>query len=440
MRRYSKVFLIALLVFASLFVATAVARASDDSGGDGGGIIGDASGSGGDCAFTGTGTVDEVVERLQNTCTSGTVDVYQNFGPSDSGEENVCTYGLVGTYDCATNSFSEWGDWENDYGGAVFVDAPCNFNNTRYHSCEINKWTGKLVCGFWKWNLAVQAGLPCATLDIEPYPVTLVRWPTYLRFSGAGSSSASARIDFVGRGTAKHPLPGDQKNIRLVLSVHPLAPQMQVYLPRAGYYQGDGEHCTEVQTFTLPLQNSISPPRTVICWNVPSHPAAGAGPLAGTIPGMDELASDFPLFVGWARVPYMAEWHVYYDEWDVVKKTCEAGPRYDKDGNPVYECATSGSTWKNGHWVKIYDWKGHTKGGVIDPAAVEGMPQSLLADLNHDGRPDGFWSYSVRIRRMDETWNVHNPVYHREWPCRSHVYFAVREGQTQSIYYPNTSP
>ena len=426
MRQYRKLFLVISLLFALLFTGTVVAKADWET---------EASGSGGGCIIT-----SQTVEEIQETplvCT-GTVAVFQNMGEAE--EEGKCYFGYTFDYDCET------GDITAARSGTGFDNAytiaDCNTgDDSGYNSCEINKWTGQFVCGFWKWNLYVQAGLPCATLDIEPYPVTLVRWPTYLRFSGAGSSSASAHLDFVGRGTEDDPMPGDQRDIRLVLTVKPLAPQMQVHLPRAGYYQGDGQHCPEAQNFALPLQNSSSPPRTAICWNVPSHPAAGAGPLAGNVLGMDELASDFPLFDGWARVPYMAGWQATYEEWDVVERNCELGPaRWDEDGHPVYECKTPGSTWKNGHWVNIYDWKRHSEGGVIDPAVVEDFPQSLLADLNGDGRPDGFWSYNVRIRRMDEAWNVHNPVYHREWPCRPHVYFAVREGQTQSIYFPNASP
>jgi len=433
---------LSLSLFALLLVALLInpipALATEGGDGGGGDIGGDYSISGGGCVLVPGG---EEWQEGPLVC-EGVVNVYANAGPTD--EENVCNYVLQGSYDCDTGDFQAISfQLTEDNLEAATIQSACNGNGSLnyYRNCEINRWSGHLECSFWNETLRTAVNFPGIVLDIEPYPVTLVRWPTYFRFSGAGTANSAATLPFVGRGTVDHPMPGDQKNITLTFTLRPFPAMlyMQLHLPRAGYYQGEGKRCAEVENFMLPLQSDPSPPKTVGCWNVPSHPAAGAGPLAGGISGLDELASDMPLFVGWARVPYMAEWHMAYEQWEVVDRNCVLGPaRYDANGNPVYECKAQGSAWNNGHWEDVYDWKLHTDGGAIDPEAVTGLPDYLKADINGDGRADAFWNYDTLIRRMNEAWSVNDPVYKRSWSWGGRVYIAVREGQTQSVYYPSS--
>jgi len=381
-----------------------------------------------------------------SSCT-GTVLVYQNMGRADEedlaaagediDEDNACVYVPVAYYNCDTGEYTTVGDWMGDNISYEEIVSACDTSSvSRFHSCEVNRWSGKLECDFWNEKLSVSLNFPGVELHIEPYPVTMIHWPTYFRYVGGGTAGAKDAIPFLGRGTVDHPRPGDQRNIvlSLMLYPYPYLNYLQMYLPQAGYYQGDGKQCAVRGTFFLPPQNPTSRPATVLCWNLPSHPKAGAGPLAGGISGLDEVASDFPLFVGWARAPYSAKWSLTWEEWEVVQRNCVAGP--NTAGN--YTCeTTAGLGYNDGHWENVYGWRRHSKGGVIDPAAVQGLPAHMLADVDKDGRPDAFWNYGVTIKRMNEAWSVNDPVYRRSWNWGGKIYIAVREGQTQSIYYPN---
>jgi len=433
--RNAIVALILFVLIGAIFPSTAWADAGDRDGTDsnGGGITVGAVGSGGDCIFTESGF--STSSDVPSSC-EGIITVYENSGYAEGGPTSgMCEYMPSGIYDCDTGVFEAYDysamaqDDESYLPGVV--TASCNPGGTPYSSCDLNVYDGTIACGFFEWEIEAHTAFPGIVLDIEPYPVTLVRWPTYFRFSGAGTATSTGRIPWKGRGKPSAPRVGDQANITLTLTLRPYQRVMQLHMPRAGRYTGDGEACPPVENFLLPLQSNPSPPATVACWDVPSHPAVGGGPLAGTINGLDELPDDMPLFVGWARVPYEAVWSLRWDEWEVTRSWCEAGPNAAGE----YNCKTDNSlSYNNGHKMEEYGWKTHRKGGIIDPALVTGLPANMLADLNGDGRPDAFWDYNVKIRRMDESFDVTNPVWRRSWEWGGVVYLAVREAQSQSVW------
>ena len=206
-----------------------------------------------------------------------------------------------------------------------------------------------------------------------------------------------------GGGSSGNPQVGDWQNLRLILTLRPAGP-MFVTLPHVG---------------DLVLSNGAT---QSIQWEVPSHPAVGAGPLVGSISGLDELPGDMPLFVGKGRAPYKLFWELRYQEYEAMQG-CIAGP----NGKGVYNCG--GGTGHRG--ITGYEWKSHSSGGEIPPSAVANLPASLMADVNNDGTPDAYWDNNLTLRRMDESGSVSNPQYQRSWNWGGIIYWAVREGQGQ---------
>lgn len=133
----------------------------------------------------------------------------------------------------------------------------------------------------------------------------------------------------------------------------------------------------------LPDQGATGSP-TIIQWEVPSHPAVGAGPLAGSISGLDELPADMPVFVGKGRAPYKLFWEVRYYGYEAIRE-CVEGP----SGNGNYNCG--GGT---GHREIVgYEWKRHSRGGELPPSAVQNLPGAIAADISKDGTLVNLASY-----------------------------------------------
>ena len=296
--------------------------------------------------------------------------------------------------------------------GDAMDDVPCAPESQEPENpCdEFNFTDGGIACENNDWKLSARVAFPEIYLDVRPFPATLVRWPTALRNGGLGHSSGSGGLDYLayGGGSPSHPQEGDWQDLQLILYLRPAGP-MVVSLP---HIPGD---------ILLPDGGPTGQPM-IFSWEAPSHPAAGGGPLAGSIPGLEELPADIPLFVGQGRAPYRLFWEVRYGEYAAVRE-CQPGA----DSNGLYSCG--GGT---GHWVVTgYEWRRHATTGEIPPTAVKDLPPSLMADLNGDGTPEAFWNNNLTLRRMDEAGSVNNPRYRRSWNWGGVIYWAVREGQGQ---------
>jgi len=266
---------------------------------------------------------------------------------------------------------------------------------------------GGITCANTEWYINARVNFPITFLDLRPYPATLVRWPTAARCGGLPSSSGQGTYPYVayGGGSPGNPQPGDWRNLVLTLTLNPAGP-MFFSMPHIG------------EMMLQPVGPTGSP--EIFRWELPSHPAAGGGPLAGSV-GLGELPGDMPLFVGEAKSPYRLFWRFTYEE-AVAIMDCVSGP--NRDGG--YDC-DGGS----GHMEMVgIEWAGRGMGGEIQPEDVP-VPASMKADLNHDGNPDAFWDRLVTIRRMDDN----NSIAGRWAASYSFgggvVYWGVREGQAQ---------
>ena len=269
--------------------------------------------------------------------------------------------------------------------------------------------SGGITCTNTEWNVSARVTFPAIFLDVRPFPVSLVRWPTAVRNGGQPESSGSGGVDYISNagGSAGNPREGDWRDLRLILTLRPAGP-MFVTLPHIG-------------NLMLPNEGATGSP-TLIEWELPSHPAAGGGPLAGSIAGLDEIPGDIPVFVGNGRAPYKLYWELRYFEYEGIEE-CVDGP----NGNGNYNCG--GGT---GHREVVdYEWRRHSSGGEIPPSAVQNLPGVLMADLNGDGTPDGYWDNNLTLRRMNNSDRVDDPQYQRSWNWGGTIYWAVREGQGQ---------
>ena len=340
-----------------------------------------------------------------------------------SGEGGTCTPGehlvyQVTAYDPETGTCDAIPIWVDnctgqaiESGGDAVDDMPCTLEASGpQHPCTIFSVSGGgVTCTNTEWEVSARVSFPEMFLDVRPYPVTLVRWPTALRNGGTPTSSGSGGVDYLpyGGGSPGSPQEGDWQDLRLTLTLRPAGP-MAVSLPKVG-------------RLSLPNQGDNGTP-TLVQWEVPSHPSVGAGPLAGSIGGLEELPADLPLFVGDGRTPYKLFWEVHYLEYEAIQE-CVPGPA----GGGGYNCG--GGT---GHRVIVgYEWRPHSNSGEIPPSEVNGLPPAVAADTNGDGQPDAYWDNNLTLRRMDDANHVDNPRYQHSWNWGGLIYWAVREGQGQ---------
>jgi hypothetical protein len=314
-------------------------------------------------------------------------------------DEGMCRLSPAWVDNCSGQILETAGD---------YVDAPCELEpQAPEQPCdEFTVTEGGIGCEAFEWDVRATVRFPEIYLDVRPYPATLVRWPTAVRNGGLGESSGVGVKDYIpyGGGSPGNPQEGDWQDLRLILTLRP-AGMLFVTLPHIG-------------NLVLPSQGSPM----IFEWEVPSHPAAGGGPLAGSIAGLEELPGDFPLFVGNGRAPYRLYWELRYFEYEGIKE-CVAGP----GGNGRYNCG--GGT---GHKEVVgYEWRRQSSGGEIPPTAVQGLPASVMADLNNDGTPDAYWDNNLTLRRMDDSGSVNNPRYQHSWNWGGTIYWGVREGQGQ---------
>lgn len=259
-----------------------------------------------------------------------------------------------------------------------------------------------------EWQLTVHTPWPGAEIHTRPYPVTLVNWDTVMRVMGLGTSSSSGRLGYIpwGGGSPSEPRPGDWRDVTLRLEIRPVADWADVFLENIGLIR---MRIGELHTFQ---------------WNLPSHPAAGGGPLSGQVGQLEELEPDVPLYTNWTRAPYMVYCTISYYEWT---SRCVNGP----DENGGTDCGKRDAQGRrSGH--REWYWRRHSQTTAITPQmAINDVPASLLADLNGDGTPDAYWGRLSFIRRMDDAGNVNNPEWAHSYSWGPVWYWAVREGQGQ---------
>lgn len=261
------------------------------------------------------------------------------------------------------------------------------------------------------WALEASVSFPETFLDIRPFPVTLVRWPSAVRNGGTPPTTGSGVLDYIpyGGGDEDDPEAGDWREVTLTLQLVPAAPVMYFTLPTIG-------------TLALPEVGSIGPP-TLFQFELPSHPAVGASVTASQA-GLSDLDPEMPLFSGTAQSAYRLFWSLAYEEY---KKDCRPGPDPDTG---TFNCKTNGQAPEDdGHWEN--EWDAKSMGGEITPDLVAGLPPELAADMNGDGLPEAYWNNQVTVRRMDEANSVTNPQWQGSWSWGGVIYWAVREGQGQ---------
>ena len=273
-------------------------------------------------------------------------------------------------------------------------------------TCTTDFVTGDSFPGS-EWQLTVRTPWPGAEIHTRPYPVTLVNWDSVMRVMGLGTSSNSGGLNYIpwGGGSPDAPAGGDWRDVTLRLEIRPVADWADVFLENIGLIR---MRIGELHTFQ---------------WNLPSHPAAGGGPLSGEVGQLEEIEPDVPLYTNWTRAPYMVYCTISYYEW---KSTCVNGAG---DGGEL-NCRRDSNGNFTGH--REWGWKRSSTTTAITPEmALNDVPASMLADLNGDGTPDAYWGRLSFIRRMDDNGNVNNPEWAHSYSWGPVWYWAAREAQGQ---------
>ena len=304
---------------------------------------------------------------------------------------------------------------------------------------------GGVHCGSSEWHVQAQVTFPEVFLDVRPFPASLVRWPTAIRTQlQPNSGSGTLAYYSSSGGSSGSPHEGDLANITLTLTLQPVG-KTYVQIPRIGVYETRGGSAYCISVNRIILAGGIPPKK--FCWEVPSHPAAGGGPLAGTISGFDELPADMPVFVGSAHAPYHLFWNLSYQQY---VRYCPCGSCEGSDVPGINSWKLNGRRWEPFCDTNIpsgatgncsvsvpaecnydYKWEPHSQGGEILPSQVQGLPASLAADLDGNGTPDAYWDNNLTLRRMDDYDHVGTSAWGRSWNWGGTIYWGVREGQGQ---------
>lgn len=299
-------------------------------------------------------------------------------------------------------------------GGSCSAGDPGSGGATAFNPCTVLEvGPGGVYClTEWgiQWQLDASVAFPSAFLDLRPYPITLVRWPSAARNGGTPTASGTGTLAYIayGGGDPDEPELGDWQDVQLRIRLVPAAPVMFFSMPTIG-------------TLALPDAGANGPP-TIFQFELPSHPAAGAEILAGSI-GLSEVPADLPVFSGSAVTAYRLFWSLNYEEWD---RDCRPGPDPVTGG---FHCRTSNQAeFDDGHWE--YDWDARSMGGEISPDMVPDLPAGMAADLDGDGTADAYWNRRITIRRMNNAGGV-GGSWAASWSWGGTVYWAVREGQGQ---------
>lgn len=181
-------------------------------------------------------------------------------------------------YDAASGTCSAFPLWVDNCTGQPIEaagdgvdDLPCELPaSPPDHPCTtFTVSAAGITCGNTEWKVSARVAFPEIYLDVRPYPATLVRWPTAIRNGGLPEASGSGGVNYIayGGGSPNNSREGDWQDLRLTLPLRPAGP-MFVTLPHIG-------------DLILPNQGATGNP-TMIQWEVPSHPAVGGGPLAGS--------------------------------------------------------------------------------------------------------------------------------------------------------------
>lgn len=363
------------------------------------------------------------------TCTPGTLVQGSAYFPVDSEflstvvteqvgqtSENMCAI-RTGAMDSCTGEFLGATGFEQGDTGVIVTGCPTGYDIPDHPCDEFIVSGGGVTCvsdltdegsGGSSWQIRAHAGWPGIEIHTRPYPITLVDWDTVMRVAGLGSSSGSGRLAYApwGGGSNGSPAAGDWRDVVLRLEIKPLTGWADVFLENIGLIRMP---VGRLHTFQ---------------WNLPSHPAAGGGPLAGEVGQLEELEPDTPLYSNWTRAPFMVYCTLEYYEWE---SSCVGGP--DENGNTNCRRDSNGNFTGHREW----GWRRHSQTVPIPPTAANvNLPSNLLADLNGDGVPDAYWGRTTFVRRMDDAGNVDNPewAHSYSWPG-PYWYWAAREAQGQ---------
>jgi len=363
------------------------------------------------------------------TCTPGTLVQGSAYLPVDpeflstvvieqvgDSSENMCAI-RTGAMDSCTGEFVGATGFEQGDTGVIVTGCPTAYDIPNHPCDEFVVSSGGVTCvsnlvdqgtGSSSWEIRAHVGWPGIEIHTRPFPATLVDWDTVMRVVGLGSSSGAGHLGYAawGGGNNGSPAAGDWRDVVLRLDIKPLTNWADVFLENIGLIRMPIGH---LHTFQ---------------WNLPSHPAAGGGPLAGEVGQLEELEPDTPLYSNWTRAPYMVYCTIEYYEWET---SCVGGP----DENGGTDCRRDSNGYFTGH--REWGWKHHSQTVPIPPnAARVDLPASSLADLNGDGVPDAYWGRTTFVRRMDDTGSVDNPEWAHtySWPG-PYWYWAVREAQGQ---------
>lgn len=308
------------------------------------------------------------------------------------------------------------------------VEVPCEQPRQVAKFCDRLVWDGSgLVCDKAGAFSLVRASvsLPAVSVDFSPYPAAIVGLPVQARLSGqplaAGEGvlprfppDAGGECRGESEDNAGTPPDGTFKDVRLVLTLSPLGPGVEVTLPIGTTAEGRA---------AAPIDRAfwVSETPTDFVFPLPSHPDArlyGATVMELPLTLHPETArAGTPAFVGRVRAPYMLSYAFSYQQAvgiyrDVEETYC--GPDWQEKG-----CETRKVPHRFG-----CNWVGHSESGVIPAGEISGLPPEL-AD---PAFPGAIMNPNFVVRGFDPTPGARRAPW--EVARGGPFYYVVREVQS----------